>query len=117
MGLPMEGTAYEDLEQQFAKLMGLAEAAYVAPGKEMAALDRRIPRLMGFSCFALLLVAGAVALFLHRQIVLPLRHAVSVLRTVAAGDLCIAIEVRQQDELGQLLLATRRMVCDVRGVG
>ena len=110
------GTAYEDLEQQSAKLLGLAEAAYVAPGKEMAALDKRIPGLMGFSCFALLLVAGAVALFLHRQIVLPLRHAVSVLRTVAAGDLCIAIEVRQQDELGQLLLATRRMVCDVRGV-
>lgn len=113
---PHRKQAVEALEHESAKLLGLAGAAYVAPGKEMAAFNQRILIMIGISASVLILLACASALLLHRQIVLPLRHAVSVLRTVAGGNLCIEIEVHRQDELGQLLAATRSMVGHLREV-
>jgi methyl-accepting chemotaxis protein len=55
-------------------------------------------------------------------IVRPVRHAVKVARTVASGDLASQIEVRSDDEVGQLSAALKEMneslatiVADVRG--
>jgi methyl-accepting chemotaxis protein len=42
-------------------------------------------------------------------IVRPVRHAVKVARTVAAGDLASHIEVRSEDEVGQLSAALKEM--------
>jgi methyl-accepting chemotaxis protein len=56
------------------------------------------------------LVAGALlAYFLSRSITTPLREAVEVARTVAAGDLTRKIEVRSRDETGQLMEALKSM--------
>ena len=44
-----------------------------------------------------------------RGIVGPIRHAVKVARTVAAGDLSSNIEVRSKDEVGQLSAALKEM--------
>ena len=64
-----------------------------------------------------MLVLGAVALLagiglawgLTRSITAPLRQAVQVARTVAAGDLTARIDVRREDETGELLRALRDM--------
>jgi methyl-accepting chemotaxis protein len=56
------------------------------------------------------LVAGALlAYFLSRSITDPLRAAVKVARTVAAGDLSHKIEVHSRDETGQLMEALQSM--------
>jgi methyl-accepting chemotaxis protein len=49
------------------------------------------------------------ALYITRGIVGPIRHAVKVARTVAAGDLSSNIEVRSNDEVGQLSAALKEM--------
>ena len=59
---------------------------------------------------ALITVFGIVLAFvITRVITHPLREAVAVAETVAAGDLTSRIEVKSQDETGQLLRALRRM--------
>ena len=62
------------------------------------------------------------AWFITRGIVGPVRHAVKVARTVAEGDLSSYIEVRSEDEIGQLSQALKDMnaslqkiVSNVRG--
>jgi methyl-accepting chemotaxis protein len=74
-------------------------------------------------CLAgLALVVGiGVAIWITRSIVIPLRSAVTVARTVASGDLSSKIEVNTTDETGLLSLALRdmndslvRIVADVR---
>ena len=59
------------------------------------------------------LLAMAVAIWLGvgitRSITLPIRRAVEVAQTVAAGDLSSRIEIDRHDETGQLLQALRRM--------
>ena len=53
------------------------------------------------------IIAGIVFV---RSIMKPLRQAVSVVQTVAQGDLMTNIEVKSQDEMGQLLGAMKDMV-------
>ena len=57
---------------------------------------------------AVVLGLGA-ALLITRSIVIPLKRAVEVARTVAAGDLTADIPVHSRDETGQLMLALRDM--------
>ena len=66
-------------------------------------------------------VAGAVlsmgtAWFITRGIVLPVGRAVTVARTVAAGDLTGDIQVRSTDETGQLSQALRDMNASLVGI-
>ena len=49
------------------------------------------------------------AWFITRGIVRPIKHAVRVARTVAGGDLSSQIEVRSQDEIGELSAALKEM--------
>jgi methyl-accepting chemotaxis protein len=49
------------------------------------------------------------AWYITRGIVRPIRHAVKVARTVASGDLSSRIEIRSQDEVGQLSAALKEM--------
>jgi len=72
--------------------------------------------------FGTVLVAAAVAgTWLVRSILRPLRHAVGVAETVAAGDLSVAIHVAGRDEiaglmraLGEMTAGLSRIVGDVR---
>jgi methyl-accepting chemotaxis protein len=58
---------------------------------------------------AALVVGALLAYFLSRSITDPLREAVEVARTVAAGDLSRKVEVRSRDETGQLMEALKSM--------
>jgi len=60
--------------------------------------------------FGTVLVAAAVAgTWLVRSILRPLRHAVGVAETVAAGDLSVEIPVAGRDEITGLMVALREM--------
>ena len=71
-----------------------------------------------------LLIVGAFAFvlsisvssFLARSIVKPLSEGVTVANRIAEGDLAANIEVRTQDETGQLLGAMKHMVANLRHV-
>ena len=62
---------------------------------------------------ALAAVAGVLgallAWLIQRSVVQPIRQAVQVARTVAAGDLSSRIDVQSRDETGELLLAMKDM--------
>ncbi|MGJ7493419.1 methyl-accepting chemotaxis protein, partial [Variovorax sp. ZT4R33] len=76
------------------------------------AIDRANARSlrMGVLLTVLTLLAGAAfAFFISRSITRPLRQAVKVAETVAAGDLSGHIEVRSTDETGQLMQALKNM--------
>ena len=70
----------------------------------------RSTRTMVIACSALALVlGGAISWLITRGILRPIRQALKVAQTVAAGDLSSHIEVTSRDETGQLLLALREM--------
>jgi methyl-accepting chemotaxis protein len=76
------------------------------------AIDRANERSLqlGVLLTVLTLLAGAAfAFFTTRSIVRPLRQAVKVAETVAAGDLSSRIEVQSADETGQLMQALKNM--------
>ena len=58
---------------------------------------------------AALLLSGLTAWRITASIVVPVRRALEVAKTVAAGDLTSTIEVTSSDEMGQLLAALRDM--------
>ncbi|MGJ7520457.1 methyl-accepting chemotaxis protein [Variovorax sp. LT1P1] len=65
---------------------------------------------LGVLLTVLTLLAGACfAFFTSRSITRPLRRAVEVAETVAAGDLRSHIEVQSTDETGQLMQALKKM--------
>ena len=69
------------------------------------------PRVLWFSG-ATIVLSGVLMLFglsLSRSIAAPLSRAVTLARTVAAGDLTTVIDVRGNDETAQLLDALRDM--------
>ena len=67
-------------------------------------------RLLTWSlCAFALAFAGVVAWAITGSIVRPVRRALLVANTVAAGDLSSAIEVDSRDETGQLLAALKAM--------
>ncbi|MBW8328512.1 MAG: MCP four helix bundle domain-containing protein, partial [Thiobacillus sp.] len=55
------------------------------------------------------LLAGLIGFWLIRAISRPLSEAVRIAESVAAGDLTQTIEVRSQDETGQLMQAMKNM--------
>jgi methyl-accepting chemotaxis protein len=73
---------------------------------EMEAFGRNMMFSLGAVALAL---SGILAWALARSILAPLARAVTVARTVAAGDLSSRIEVDSTDETGQLLQALKEM--------
>lgn len=64
--------------------------------------------MLGLTAVALA-ISGLIAIFATRSITRPMSEAVHFAQTVAAGDLSKSIEVRHQDETGQLLRALQEM--------
>ncbi|WP_157271976.1 methyl-accepting chemotaxis protein, partial [Azohydromonas aeria] len=64
--------------------------------------------VMGLGALALLVGVG-LAWALTRSITAPIRQAVQVAQTVAAGDLSSRVEIRRHDETGELLQALQAM--------
>jgi methyl-accepting chemotaxis protein len=59
-------------------------------------------------------VAAAISLVVVKSIVRPLSTAVSLIRTVAEGDLRKKADVTSKDELGEMLLTVNAMVDNLR---
>ena len=86
------------------------EEQRLAERSQNAASLRDVSRalLIGGGSFAAVL-AALLAWFLVRRIVTPLSQAVTLAKTVAAGDLTSRIAVHAQDETGELLQALKDM--------
>jgi methyl-accepting chemotaxis protein len=109
-------TSYAELRKALATLSGMdvrngSETANVA----RQAVSTTISTTLALAALALVLF-GAVTAWMSRVIVVPLRRAVGVARTVAAGDLSSDIEAEGRDEIGQLMQALREMNASLVGV-
>jgi methyl-accepting chemotaxis protein len=92
-------------------------------GKLMEKSGREAAELYATKRLHILLLAAAACalavgfgLWITRSITGPLGEAVRVGRTVAGGDLSSEIEVRSQDEVGQLLQALKEMNGSLRNI-
>jgi methyl-accepting chemotaxis protein len=80
--------------------------AAAADAKAQYTLANRLMLSIG----VLTILAGAVVAWrINRSITVPIREAVALAQTVAAGDLSSRIEVRSEDETGQLMAALKQM--------
>ncbi|WP_075792765.1 methyl-accepting chemotaxis protein [Massilia putida] len=104
---------YQGLLQDLVAMQRASMDATAAAIDANATASTRL--IVVFSTCALLL--GAVASWLlTRGIVLPIRAAVAVAETVAAGDLTRTIEAHTHDETGALLRALRHMNDSLVGI-
>lgn len=90
-------------------LVTFQEGIFAQADADVAALadsGRKLLLMLGLGAFAL---GAALAWLLSRSITAPLRHAVAIARSVAAGDLSQTIKVTSSDETGQLLGALKEM--------
>ncbi|MDQ2822665.1 MAG: methyl-accepting chemotaxis protein [Pseudomonadota bacterium] len=87
-----------------------ASVARAAASSERATMLSLIAMLLGASGA---IVAGVIV---SRSIVRPLKHAVDVAESVAAGDLSTDITVTGNDETGQLLAALRSMNASLKTI-
>jgi methyl-accepting chemotaxis protein len=69
-----------------------------------------------FSVIAAILVGVVVGFFITRAITLPLKQAVEMVQQVSTGDLTLQLEVKSQDEIGQMVRSLNGMVDNLRGV-
>jgi methyl-accepting chemotaxis protein len=94
-----------------------ASHAYLAYAAEQAAIEVKTSdasyttnrNVMIGSSVAAVVAALLLALLITRTIVGPIRQAVSVAQTVAAGDLRSSVDVTRHDELGELQAALKAM--------
>ncbi|MFS2002618.1 methyl-accepting chemotaxis protein [Duganella sp. CT11-25] len=108
-----------------------AQAVYVTALDKLIAFQVELMRTSGDSAehtasfssklmIALGVAGGLMSLltgwYITRGIVGPIRHAVRVARTVAAGDLSSNIQVRSGDEIGQLSAALKEMNASLTGI-
>jgi methyl-accepting chemotaxis protein len=100
------------LDQTRREIVGATQAsvAHAAASSERATLLSLLAMVVGAS--------GAIAagIIVSRSIVRPLKYAVAVAQSVAAGDLSTAIEVASADETGQLLAALRVMNASLNNI-
>ena len=83
---------------------------FIATTIEETAASYRASKLLLLSVVLLVVAIGSAATFLLvRSVTRPLRFAVQVAETVAAGDLSSPIVVDRDDEIGQLQKALKRM--------
>jgi methyl-accepting chemotaxis protein len=98
--------AYADAIDQLVALQSGLMRGSGAHAIESASLASKIMIALG-------LAGGVLSMFtawyITGGIVGPIRHAVKVARTVASGDLSSRIEIRSQDEVGQLSAALKEM--------
>ncbi|MCE4535901.1 methyl-accepting chemotaxis protein [Pelomonas sp. P7] len=101
LGYPMEGKKAGDMHGAFEIIKPLAQADAAVRSALLKAAGLALP----------LLVAAVVAiLLLARSITRPLGFAVHAANRLAEGDLTVRMEVRSNDETGQLIEAMQTMV-------
>ncbi len=79
----------------------------------LADIDREIARTqrgsLGLSMFVFVLTSAVILVFLLRFVVHPIRRLITGTRAIARGDYAVALEVDQDDEMGQLARAVSQM--------
>ncbi len=84
----------------------------------LADVDRAIAgsrnRTVVFASTLFCIVAGAIGLFIHRYVHVPIRKLVIATQAVAAGDLEQNVEIHRSDEVGMLGDSFNNMVQDLR---
>ena len=96
----------EKMVNDFAKQMDKQMEDEVKVAK--AGSNRIQISMLVFSVLAVI-IAMLLAIFIIRSITTPLRKAVSVADTIAAGDLTSKVEVTSSDEIGILMAAMKTM--------
>jgi methyl-accepting chemotaxis protein-1 (serine sensor receptor) len=84
--------------------------------KEKEEAEQAERRLAVITFATVLLVAAAVTTWLARSITRPIGDAVTIARTVAAGDLTHPIVVDRKDEIGMLLDSLKHMQDSLSGI-
>ncbi|HEX8602055.1 MAG TPA: methyl-accepting chemotaxis protein [Pseudoduganella sp.] len=106
-------SGYMDLVHNMNRLGGeLMEKSAVQAGETYAS-GRLLTLLLAGAGLAL---AAALAWWLQRSITVPLRHAVDIANTIAAGNLSARIVAAGDDETGQLLRALATMNANLGGI-
>ena len=81
-----------------------------AKGKDRAKADYEVARTVLIAIGGAAVLAGLLIAWLSaRSITVPMRRAVKIAETVAAGDLSSDIEIHSRDETGQLMQALKGM--------
>jgi methyl-accepting chemotaxis protein len=96
-------------DQSVADLGKRQEANFRKAKDDLDATVEAGQRMLVLCGAAVLLLGAVLAWRLTRSITVPLQHAMAVARTVADGDLTLAVEAKTDDEVGQLLAALQDM--------
>ncbi|WP_245503598.1 methyl-accepting chemotaxis protein [Aquabacterium lacunae] len=122
--LPAFQSAYAELEDPMEALGEGLETRAQHLSEESMAAARQAWWLIGLASLASVVALVLFSRALRQGILVPIAEATRVARTVAAGDLTSRIDVKRQDEIGELLNALRDMnehlrtlVGDVRQAG
>lgn len=119
IGLPRPGRADAPAlvvgQQVQIPIAGPYEMYYVLDlSREQATLDA-VQRVLLYGAAALVVLVGAVAALVARQVVQPVRQAAAVAERLAAGDLGQRIPERGQDDLARLARSFNGMAASIRG--
>ena len=104
------------LQEQVKALADLQKSIVVHSGSDIAANIASTRNLMLVLGATALLVGLWAAWAVSRSITVPIRRALDVAQTVAAGDLRSDIVVHHTDETGQLLTALKTMNDNLAGI-
>jgi methyl-accepting chemotaxis protein len=105
--------ALELLQASVSELSALQKAVAQRSGEDVLG-NINMARLLMLALGCAAVVSGVAAAWLvSRAITLPVRRAIELAEQVAGGDLSGSVEVRQQDEIGQLLTALNSMTASL----
>jgi methyl-accepting chemotaxis protein len=112
----------KDLSESLRKQVDFQEGRFGDKVRDADEIHAGAVRIVVTAAIAAVLLAMAAAFLITRSVVRPLRAAIEVARTVAAGDLTSRIEVSGRDEAAQMMQALKDMnaalvkvVSEVRG--
>ncbi len=106
-------SGYMELVHNMNRLGGELMEKSAVQAEQTYASGRRLTLLLAGAGIVL---AAAMAHWLRRSITVPLRHAVEIANTIAAGDLSGRIAAGGNDETGQLLRALATMNDNLGGI-
>ena len=105
--------ALELLQASVSELSALQKAVAQRSGEDVLG-NIGMASLLMLALGGAALVSGVAAAWLvSRAITLPVRRAIKLAEQVAGGDLSGSVDVRQQDEIGQLLTALNSMTASL----
>ncbi len=109
LGKTAAPTAFE-IKKILKAMEGNQEELALKDSKKAKEAEEELTFLLFLVAGIALVIASTLAVFLTRSITQPLKKAVDAANSLAAGDLTIQIEVKSNDEIGQLSSAMKNMV-------